>query len=113
MGIPTKVEGLMRADDSDAPLSGSSLKGYLTASFRQLADLFGEPSSCGDRVSTRWIAVWKGTFFHIYEYKDTALYDPDYPSVEEFRAMPTYGWHIGAHRKEDADAFIAFMKEIL
>jgi hypothetical protein len=59
--------------------------------------LFGEPnqSSDGYKVSSEWLVTDGEQTFSIYDYKETCLYSDDLPSVEEFRALPEYEWHIG------------------
>lgn len=106
----SKIEGVTLGGD----INGTSRQGYLTASYAQLVALLGEPNNCGDeyKVSTQWTVTFAGKVFTIYDYKETNLYgDKDAPSVDQFRALPSYEWHIGAHG--DASDFIAMMKRAL
>ena len=52
-----------------------------------------------------------GNIVTIYDYKETDLYDEDLPSVEEFRSLPEYEWHIGAANKAQAEKLMSFLKE--
>lgn len=99
--------------DNDADRSGTSLQGYFTASYADLSRLFGEAAdSDGYKVSSEWTFVSEdGEVFALYDYKETSLYDRDNPSVEEFRALKTYDWHIGASHNSNIKAFKAWLKE--
>lgn len=74
-----------------------SLIGYYTTSYAKLVEVFGSPSeSDGYKVSTEWgLTTDDGVSFSLYDYKETNLYDEDLPSVEEFRSLSSFGWHIG------------------
>lgn len=86
-----------------------SLIGYYTTSYRNLVSLFGKPSDGGCyKVSTEWNVTYKGKTYSIYDYKETNLYDEELPSVEEFRRLPYYTWHIGGWG--DPTEFIEFLK---
>jgi hypothetical protein len=78
---------------------GGSLRGYVTLSYADLVKVFGEPNSEGDeyKVSTSWTLVDQetGDGVEVYDYKETSLYSSSYPSVESFRALPEYDWHLG------------------
>lgn len=96
----TKIEGMTRGGDAN----GTSLMGYVTASFEDLREALGEPEEGdGYKVSTEWTLTWKGQTFTIYDYKETSLYDRSGPSVEQFRKLPAYDWHIGG--RTDPEAF--------
>lgn len=82
---------------------GTCLQGYVEASYEQLHKLFGEPLEHPDpyKVSSEWIIQFDdGSIATIYDYKETNLYDSCGPSVEEFRALPLYSWHIGGTSAE-------------
>lgn len=96
--------------NQNAEITGTSLKGYIVASYSDLHKLFGE-SSCDDyKVSTQWVLTYDDHVVTLYDYKETNLYDDDLPSVEAFRAQPFYEWHIGAHSKIEAEAFKLWLK---
>lgn len=94
---------------------GTCLYGYLNASYKILVELFGAPSTSDQyKVSTEWILEdQKGNVFTIYDYKETNLYDENNPSVEEFRALPTYEWHVGGRTKLLTLAAIAELEELI
>lgn len=73
--------------------------GEVECSYADLVKVFGEPNGEGDgyKVSTSWCVqdTETGESVEIYDYKETSLYSPGYPSVEAFRARPSYEWHIG------------------
>ncbi len=99
----------------NADVCGTCLQGYVSASFASLREKFGEPSgSDGCKVSTEWsFESSTGQVVTLYDYKETALYDDSNPSVEDFRSLESYAWHIGARSKADADAFTAWLKGVL
>lgn len=79
--------------------------GTLDASYSDLVELFGQPNGEVDdyKSSTAWeLKDNKGRFIRISDYKSTILYDDDFnlPTVEEFRRLPSYGWHVQGNRKE-------------
>ncbi len=77
------------------------LVGEFTCSYESLVALFGEPNQPGDecKVSSEWLVTDGGQTFSIYDWKETCLYSDELPSVEEFRALPEYAWHIGGSVK--------------
>lgn len=82
------------------------------ASYKQLEKIFGFPNSYGDecKVSTEWILKNEdGKVVSIYDYKETNLYDKNYPTVEEFREKPYYDWHIGSKGIVEARELKAFI----
>ena len=95
-------------------LDGTSLQGCVEASFAQLRQIFGDPlpETDGYKVSTEWVLLCPvdGMTVTLYDYKETNLYSKDYPTVEEFRANPSYEWHVGAKDKFVAERFIAWLK---
>ncbi len=93
---------------------GGSLQGTITASYARLVELFGPPNSEGDgyKVSTEWCLKHNGRRFRLYDYKDTNLYDSDNPSVEEFRNLKSFEWHVGAS-DASVTGLIAELREML
>jgi hypothetical protein len=66
---------------------GTSLKGYLTATYDELVAKFGKPNAgaSGDgKVKAEWILEAKGTIVTIYDYKE---YSKSVKYVTD--------WHIG------------------
>jgi len=78
--------------------NGTCLQTTVLASYKQLEKLFGFPNCEGDeyKVSTEWNLVSEdGKVVTLYDYKRTDLYSSGYPTVDEFRSLPVYEWHIG------------------
>ena len=97
------------------PVSGrdGSLQAYVETSYVKLVELFGEPNSGGDnyKVSTEWILEdEEGKVVTIYEYKTTNSYDSGAMSVEAFRALPSFNWHIGAEGALEATRLKHFIE---
>ena len=86
-------------------INGTHLQGYVLARYSDLVKIFGEPQEAdGYKVSSEWeIEFADGTVASIYDYKETSLYDRDYPSPKNFRIAADKGkgfeWHIGGHNK--------------
>jgi hypothetical protein len=95
----------------NANANGTSLRGYIRASYAELAKLFGEADSAdGCKVSSEWkFSGPSGQVVTLYDYKETSLYDSGLPTVEEFRAFSAHDWHVGAVEGRDALAFIAWL----
>ena len=89
----------------------TSKKGYFKTSYQKLYDFLGEPVSGEGKVSTEWGLKIGGKQYTIYDYKQTNLYEEDYPTVDEFRKLDSYLWHIGAEFDSDATACIEYLKE--
>ena len=65
-------------------VDGTSLQGYITATYDQLVERFGQPEVGGDKTTVEWMLQFAdGTAATIYDWK-----------VDE---TPTYmyNWHIG------------------
>jgi len=74
---------------------GTSLQGYVKASYDQLVEVFGDPTysetSGDDKVDFEWILKFSdGTDATIYNWKD-------YDGGLTARSNPEYEWHIGGH----------------
>ena len=66
--------------DYDVPnTDGTSLKGYVDATYEELVGLLGEPTfdepSGDDKVQVEWVVEYMGEIFTIYDWK---TYDRDY-----------------------------------
>jgi hypothetical protein len=96
-----------------ANASGVSLQGYVPASYTKLKSLYGDDHILSDdgKVSTEWVFVNvdTGDPVTLYDYKMTNLHGEGFMSVEQFRSLPEYDWHVGAHNKNTADEFIAWL----
>jgi hypothetical protein len=80
---------------------GGGFRGTFTASYKQLVTLLGPPTEVkpgrtDGKISTSWKVFdnLTGIEFEVYDYKMTNLYSREMPSVEEFRNMPSYDWHV-------------------
>ena len=93
--------------DQEASIAGSSLKGTFEAKYSDLERVFGKPIKAdGYKVSGEWIfRSDEGKIFTVYDWKETSLYDPSYPTVKDFRenTMPAT-FHVGG--QGNADEFI-------
>ena len=69
---------------TDANRNGTSLKGYVTATYAELVATFGEPEAGGDKTTAEWALEFEdGTVATIYDWK---TYETP---------LDTYAWHIG------------------
>ena len=69
-------------------VDGTSLQGYINATYDQLVERFGQPEGGGDKTTVEWMLQFEdGTVATIYDWK-----------VDE---TPTYmyNWHIGGKNK--------------
>ena len=65
------------------------------------------PENSGDgKVSTEWVLSFKGQVFTLYDYRGSS-------SVEEFRALPSYDWHIGGNDLAPVAAFKTAVEKAL
>ncbi len=109
--LPGREDATFKPNKSKM-FSGSFLIGYVNTSYNNLVMLFGKPNTIMDgyKISTTWhLESDRGDFVMIYDYKETNLYDPALPSVEEFRSLPTHNWHIGGFDKQTANDLITFI----
>ena len=70
---------------TDAAFESSCLQGYITANYRELVAIFGEPETGdGYKVQAEWSLKFEdGTYATIYDWKESM--DPEYVT----------DWHIG------------------
>ncbi len=99
--------------DSKANVDGTSYHGDdVEATFAELVAVLGPPNQAGDgyKVSSEWtlVRVDRKAVAVLYDYKMTSLYDPEYPSVEEFRKLRS-SWHVGAHKPEVSREFAQWL----
>ncbi len=76
--------------------NGTSLVGYVDASFDELVKTFGQPKDGdGYKVDAEWIMETPYGIATIYNYKDGINYNgPTGTPIEKIR-----DWHIGGHSK--------------
>ena len=90
--------------DDGMVIHGSSLMGYVTTTYDNLVELFGEPNCPpGDKTWNSWDLCftvdlddemgedWEDVYVSIYDWKESS---PDHSRIGE------YCWHIGGHRGE-------------
>lgn len=97
-------------------INGTSLSGTVAVSYDELVEVFGEPNSTGDeyKVSTEWVVTDGKNCLTVYDYKETNLYSPELPNVEDFRHQPMYDWHVGSHGgRKDVERFALFLSQKL
>ena len=81
--------------------NGSSLRGYVTTTYDNLVELFGEPNAyCGDKTWNAWDLCFtvhdddgedsEDVYVSIYDWKESS---PDHSRIGEYR------WHIGGFAK--------------
>lgn len=84
-----------------ADTNGTYLQGYIKASYPELKRLFGDPLKSDDyKISGEWVFYddVDGLVFTIYDWKSTSLYDPELPTVEQFRNNPNMEvFNVGGH----------------
>lgn len=85
----------------DSTRISGGFRGTFTASYDQLVTFLGLPDEVvpgrtDGKISTSWKVFdnLTGCEFEVYDYKMTNLYSRNMPSVEEFRKMPSYDWHV-------------------
>jgi hypothetical protein len=68
--------------------NGTSLQGYIRATYAELVERFGEPEAGGDKTTVEWcLAFEDGTIATIYDWKEYET------------PMYAYDWHIGGMSK--------------
>jgi hypothetical protein len=65
-------------------VNGTSLQGYVPATYEQLVERFGQPEGGGDKTTVEWMLQFEdGTVATIYDWKEYET------------PMGMYHWHIG------------------
>ena len=90
--------------DDGMVMHGSSLMGYVTTTYDNLVELFGEPNCPpGDKTWNSWDLCftvdlddddedWEDVYVNIYDWKES---NPDHSRIGEYR------WHIGGFRNTE------------
>ncbi len=90
---------LRNQDFASDQVCGTSLKGYVAASYSQLVAALGEPTfseaSADDKTQVEWVVKFRNNYFTVYDWK---TYDREYTMNE----LQTF--HIGS--KVNANDFI-------
>lgn len=85
---------------------GSSLKGYINATYDELVDVLGEPTrnepSGDEKTQVEWVVEFEGNIFTIYDWK---TYSKDY-TLNELDVFNVGG-------KVRAEDFIDYLERIL
>lgn len=72
----------------NADINGTCLQGYVETTYARIVEVFGEPTSGGDKTTAEWdITFDDGTVATIYDWKE-------YSTPKGY-----YDWHIGGHSK--------------
>jgi hypothetical protein len=91
-------------------IDGTSLQGYVEATFLTLVQAFGLPNSDGDgyKVDAEWIVRTPSGVATIYNYKD----GKNYCGEEGLAVKDITDWHIGGHSKAVVSHIQARVKEV-
>lgn len=74
-------------------VNGTSLQGYIRATYAELVERFGQPEGGGDKTTVEWMLKFEdGTVATIYDWKEYET-----PTYE-------YDWHIGGKSKAAVSA---------
>lgn len=92
--------------------NGTSLQGYVTASYDNLVAVFGEPNQSGDdyKVAFEWVLESvDGEIVTIYPWKNTNLYEEGLPGINHMKNTNTR-WHIGGKSKMVVDLVLSVIE---
>lgn len=92
---------------------GTSLKGYIDCSYAKLIYLFGDPNGPVDHKQSnyRWVMRDRqGDMVVIYDWCGTNNWEPNLPSLTQFKLLPSHGWHIGAYTASGSDRLVHFIQ---
>lgn len=99
MAIKTFTSKEIKDAGSDAPIWGSSLKGYIQTTRSNIETIFGEPTwftpSSDEKTTAEWVVEVDGVIGTIYDWK---RYEMGTPAMDEL----TY-WNIGGFSIEATD----------
>jgi len=125
MTRPSTAERIDEHDFLRVPwgsVDGHARQAGYRASFRDLAQAFGEPDHDletieeGDKVVFQWVFknLQTGHTVCIQDYNATRLTSPGnkrLPTVEKFMTLPWYEWSIGAKNQEEALHFLVALAQ--
>lgn len=100
----------------EADINFTSRHGYVSATPVTLVDLFGKPDEAdGYKVSMEYVFVSpEGDVATLYDWKATSLYGGTRTTPRMLRAQTRpFEFHVGAHKPEVAEAFIAWLRQTL
>lgn len=88
-------------NDLHGQRTGTSFKGYVLATYSDLIETFGEPTSNGDecKVDVEWILQTPHGTATIYNYKDGKAYLGENGLIVE----QICEWHVGGKKNESYD----------
>jgi hypothetical protein len=103
---------ILEIENDESAWKSGSLQGYITESYYNLVDAFGEPTysePSGDgKVNTEWVLRFKVIDNDAedpddWEYIHATIYDWKEESPEVARQSAKYRWHIGgtSHMSDD------------
>jgi len=93
----------------NAEMNGTFLQGGVTAPYSKIVGVFGEPEA-GDeyKCAFTWSMEFEdGTVATLYDWKETSLYNPDYPHPDTLKVRSAVDWHIGGHDKRAVERVLA------
>jgi len=80
--------------------NGTSLQGYIMATYDQLVARFGQPDEGGDKTTVEWVLAFAdGTIATIYDWKEYET------------PMGLYSWHIGGRSQKAVDRVTSTFKQ--
>lgn len=97
---------VLKEDQTKGKTAGSSVKGYIDCTYKDLISALGEPTystpSGDNKVQKEWVVEHNGEVFTVYDWK---TYDEDYTmnKLDEF--------NVGG--KTSADVFILELEELI
>ena len=93
--------------DNEHFCAGSSLRGYVTTTYYNLVEKFGEPIQYGegDKVTVEWTIEFMNE--ETYELKYATIYD--WKQYEEGTPYDLYDWHIGGYSQDVVELISAVM----
>lgn len=105
--------------NKNADIIGTSFhNAVVSATYAELVEILGPPLEDDDgyKVSTSWRFSGENGLepVSLYDWKVTALYDDELPTVKKFRASTVpYEWHVGARSKATAEKFADWLNSLV
>jgi hypothetical protein len=93
--------------DNEHFCAGSSLRGYVSTTYYNLVEKFGEPIQYGegDKVTVEWVIEFMNE--ETYELEYATIYD--WKQYEEGTPYDLYNWHIGGYSQNAVELINAVM----